>query len=448
MRPLRIISRPARPAGARTGLAAGLILAAGAAPAGLAQEFTGPVLSATISQRFEADSNYSLDSDSPGTSYFGDTRLAVGYDNETPTQSFSLGFNTGLRALRQARDDGDESEIEVASPSTASFGYSQEWSDAALAATARYRQRRVDFDRLDIDFDDDSGIPDSINRIDGDTTERRYDGALQLQLATDAPSSYAFSLDATRFDYSDDADNRTPRTTVSGEAVWMLELTPVLSSALTGSYLRYEADDDEDTELSVAEVDAGLNYAVTQYLTVGAGLGYADRRRDETIGGERVRTEDEEGATFRASVNYAFEDITVAGNLRVSDAAPDTRISGDIRAVYPLPRGRLNGRVFQNYTGSTDGDEVRVTGANLNLVRDLTSISRVGFGVRMALQENQDDPDDPDVRRLDATATFTYDFSEVLSADIGYQFRYRDEDDTARSHAVFVEIGRSFETGF
>ena len=442
MRPLRT---PAR----RVSLAAGLALAAGTVPVALAQDFTGSVLSARISQSFEADSNYRLDPDSAGTSYFADTRLALGYDNETPTQSFSLGFDTGLRALREARrEGGHESEFEVASPSTARVGFSQEWADSAFAATARYRQRRVDFDRLDIDFDDDSGIPDSINRIDGDTTERRYDGSLQLQLATDAPSSYAFRLDATRFDYSDDADNRTPRTTVSGEATWMLELTPVMSSAITGSYLRYEAEDDEDTELSVAEIDAGLNYAVTQYLTVGAGLGYADRRRDETIGGERVRTEDEKGPTFRASVNYAFEDITLVGSLRVSDAAPDTRISGDLRAVYPLPRGRINGRVFQSYTGSTDGDEVRVTGANLNLVRDLTSISSVAFGLRMALQENQDDPTDPDVHRLDATATYTYDFSEVLSADIGYRFRYRDEDDTARSHAVFIEIGRSFETGF
>ena len=49
--------------------------------------------------------------------------------------------------------------------------------------------------------------------------------------------------------------------------------------------------------------------------------------------------------------------------------------------------------------------------------------------------------------RFDATATFSYDITEQLSADIGYRFRYREEEpDTADSHAVFFVIGRSFET--
>lgn len=445
MRPFRLHRQPIRV----TGLTS-LLLAAGAVPATLAQEFTGPVLSATISQRFEVDSNYRLDSDSPGTSYFGDTRLALGYNSVTTTQSFSLGLNTGLRALREADDDenGDDFEFEVASPTTASLGYSQEWADAALSTSARYRQSRVDFDQLEIEFDD-FGVPDSINQISGNTTERRYDGSVQLQLATDAPSSYSFSLSATHVDYSENSDDRVARTTVSGGATWSLALTPVMSSVVSASYMRYEADDDEDTELNVAELDVGLNYAMTQYLSVGAGFGYADRRRDETIGGERVRTEDEQGPTLWGTVNYAFEDISLSGNLRISDAAPDTQISGSLQATYPLPRGSLNGRVFQSYSGgSSSGDEVRLTGASLGLTRDLTSISRVGFGVQMALQENEDDPSDPDVHRLDATATYSHDFSEVLSADIGYRFRYRDEDDTARSHSVFFSIGRSFATGF
>src|SRR5690606_17114534 len=165
-------------------------------------------------------------------------------------------------------------------------------------------------------------------------------------------------------------------------------LTPVMSSVVSASYMRYEADDDEDTELNVAELDVGLNYAMTQYLSVGAGFGYADRRRDETLGGERVRTADEQGPTLRGTVNYAFEDISLSGNLRISDAAPDTQSSGSLQASYPLPRGSLNGRVFQSYSGgSSSGDEVRLTGASLGLTRDLTSISRVGFGVQLALQE-------------------------------------------------------------
>ena len=49
--------------------------------------------------------------------------------------------------------------------------------------------------------------------------------------------------------------------------------------------------------------------------------------------------------------------------------------------------------------------------------------------------------------RVTATATYSYDLTEVVSADIGYRFRSRREDPTdAQSNAVFFQIGRTFET--
>jgi hypothetical protein len=186
---------------------------------------------------------------------------------------------------------------------------------------------------------------------------------------------------------------------------------------------------------------------LTTNLNVGASLGLSSRIEEETINGRRVRTEDDQGLDALARVNYAFEDFTVAGNLRVTTAAPETRYSGGIRVRYPLPRGQLYASAFQNYTGGNDGQEVRVTGAGFGLVRDLTLYSRFGVDFATAYQEDANNSNQGDTTRMDAGAFFSYDLTAALTADIGYQYRYLDEDDEpADSHSVYFEIGRSFAT--
>ena len=435
---------PTRATIRRSCVAAGIIAGAGGVSAVFAQNQTGPVITGTISQQFEADSNLRLDDETEGTSYFAETRLGLGYLSETGTQVFALGLDTGVRALWEA---GEDFEFVAASPSTAQISYGREWSDSSFETYATYRQRQVDFDRVFVDFDPDSGLPDTIERVSGNAIERRYDGGFDIQLATDAPSSYYLTFDATHFDYSEDTDNRVPRTSYIGELGWELEVTPLLSTAVLGSYYFYTADDEEETEITVAEFDAGVIYHPSDNLRLGFGIGYADRHREETIGGNRVTTEDEQGPTARATVNYAFEDFTIVGTGRITAAAPETRGSGDLRVIYPLPNGRINARVFQRYTGDSDGDEVRVTGAGFGLLHDINSVSSLSVDFAVARQENQDDPAQADIDRFDATAVYTYEFTEVVSADVGYRFRSRKQDPAdAQSNAVFFQIGRTFET--
>lgn len=410
-----------------------------------AQGLTDSTLTATISQRVEADTNLGLDDPRPGTSYFADTRLALGLLNETPTQVFSLGFDTGLRALWEAEEDFD---FTFASPSTARAGYGQEWATGNIDTFLRYRQTEVDADRLI--FDPDSDIPDDLRRIEGDAIERRFDAGVALRFATDAPSSYALELDATRFDYSDDPDDQNnPRTDVEGAATWTLELTPVFSTEVAGRYYYFEDESDRETETREAEVNTSLVYEPSEILRLSAGLGYTDRTRKERPGGggPRETIEDDSGITGLASVRYLFEDVTLNANARLT-TVPDTRFSGTLNAAYPLPRGRLTARAFQRYGGSNrGGDEVRTTGIGFGLVHDINTVSDLDFGVAFARQENLDDPDEPDTDRIDASATYSRAITEVVSASLGYRFRARDEgDEDPVSHAVFFEIGRTFET--
>lgn len=429
-----------------------LALALGASPLGLisgkggaalAQVVpAGPQFSATISQRFEVDTNIDLVDPSPGTSTFAETRLALGLLEEGPDRRFQLGFDTGLRALWQA---GEDFEFVLASPSTASLGLGREWASGSVTADLSYRQRRVDFTR-DV-FDPGLGFPDDpAEEQEGDAIERRYDGSIGLALATDRPSSYAFTLAASRIDFTEEEDDLTPRTTVEGNATWQLQFTPVFAGTLTGRGYYYDAENPQDTSITEAELTAGIVYDPTEVLRVTAGIGYFQREERETIAGTRV-TDDTTGASVRGTVRYAFQDVTVNASLRAA-TAPDTRLSGDFNLAYPLPRGQITARFFQTFGGGAAGDEIRVTGAGIGLLQDLDAFSRISFDVAASRRVDVEG-DDEDVDRVDFTTTFGYDLTERISADIGYRFRWREEGATsADSHAVFVQIGRSFVTGF
>ena len=419
-----------------------------------AQAFGDPLLTATISQSFVADSNYGLDDPRPGASYYADTRLILGLLNETPTQTFELGLDTGLRALWEADQDFD---FTFASPSTANVGYAQEWAGAALDTDFRYRQTEIDTaDPLDFDdlFDPDTGVPlppDDIDRSISDVTERRYDASVDLELATDAPNSYEFSLAATRFDYDETSTSRVPRDTFTGDALWRLRLTPVLSAAFGGGYSFYSADNLRETEIRTAEADAGVIYEPNEALRLDVGLGYADRRKEETLDAgeadERRVDDDRSGPVVRGGLRYQFEDVLVVADARWTKASVGSPFTGTLRAVYPLPRGELSGRVFQRKGGASSGSETEVQGAAIGLLHEINTVSALNFDLAASRQQDETAPFEPDITRLDFTATYSRALTEVVAANVGYRYRTFDQDrDDADSNSVFFELARTFTT--
>jgi len=432
----------------RAALAA-LPLAAVAGIPAAAQDATAPIstLTTTISQSAVVDSNYRLQDPDPGTSYYGDTRLGLDYLRSSPEQTFGLGINTGLRALWEADEDFD---AVVASPSRAYLKFNQEGPNTAFDANLRARSRRVDFNSpTDFDPGDGDQGSDNLDGLEGDTREYRYDANVGFQLGTNSPSSYEFRLLATAFDYANlDETNQVPRQSEEGQASWTLQLTPVLSTILFGSYYHYQSESDTDDEINIGEGEFGLVYQPGETLRIRGGIGYADRRREQTRNSVRETTEHDTGPTFRGDVRYILPDFTLFGNLRVSTAAPDTRVSGTFRASYTLRRGAINGRIFQQYTGGRGGDEERVTGAGIGIVRDINTLSRVGLDFSYATQEDLDNPNRSDIDRADITASYTYDITQSVSAEIGYGYRSKVEDPKdADSHRVYVTLGKTFETG-
>jgi hypothetical protein len=430
----------------RTTLAALTVAAAAGIPPALAQDQEAGLLSATISQSAVVDTNYDLDDPSPGNSYYGDTRFALDFLRQTGVQSLGMGFDTGLRSLWQAEQDF---EFQLSSPSNAYFDFLQEGPDTSFDAGVRLRVRRVVY-LGDLDFE--GAAPDDLTPFQEDTTEVRADADIGLILGTTSPSTYEFRLLATSFDYPNDPDpnndnSLVPRRSVAGPALWTRPVPPVFSTALFGSY--YYSSDETDDQLLVAEAEAGLVYEPSEVLRIRGGLGYADRNREEVnAAGVRETTQHDTGLTARGDFRYVLPEWTVLGEARWTAAAPSPRLSGNLRAVYTLPRGALTGRVFQRYAGGQGGDEVRVTGAAVGLTHTINTVSSLDFDASYAVQVNEDDPDDPNIDRTDFTASYIHEFTASVSGEVGYGYRHRIEDpDDADSHRLFLVIGKTFETG-
>lgn len=408
----------------------------------------GAVLTARISQSIEADSNYNLDDPSPGTSYFGDTRAALDYLRESSTQTFGLGLDVGVRPLWEAGQDFD---VVVASPSSAYLTYGQEGPNTAFNADLNALTRQVDASTASFVDTDGDLVPDTLEQGQRDTRSQRYNANIDFTLGTSSPSTYEFRLLATSLDYTNNADtNLVPNDTVQGQALWTLAITPVFAAALFGGYTYYTAEDNINSELNIAEAEAGLVYQPSENLRLRGGIGYADRHRegDDIVTGERHTIQDNQGVTLRGDLNYVLPNFTLFGNARWTAAAPTERLTGALVGAYRLPRGRVTGRVFQTYVGGRGGDEERVTGASIGLSRDINTISRVGLDFAYATQVNQDNPSEPDIDRTDLTLSYGYDFTESVSAEVGYTFRNRIEDPLdATSNRVYFVIGRDFVTG-
>lgn len=435
-----------------------LLLAGGAAIHGATAQVvvSESTLTARISQSIEADTNYDLDADSPGTTYFGDTRLGVTLLQSSENQQLRFSLDTGLRPIDQPEQDF---EWNLASPSAARFAFAQDFANNAFDIDVGARVNRVD--RLIFDFDedalfeDDFLLPEDVNLVSSDTLEQRLDLNTGFVLGTNSPSTVTLRLRATDIDYSgDNPEDFTPRSSAEAEVLWRLRFGPVLSSAVFGTYSYEDADNATDSDITDAEFDIGVIYEPSDDLSITVGGGYATReRRDiDAATGDRVTTEDDSGISLRAAVDYTTPDFNFGGNLRFTNAAPSARVSGDLRVNYQLLRSRITARVFQDFGfGSDVGDDERqVTGASLGYNYSLNELSSLGLNVSAATStQADDDGGDDDRSDVNFTARYSRSITQVVDASLGYRLTQRfDDPDDATSHRVFFEVGRSFVTGF
>jgi hypothetical protein len=418
---------------------AALILAAGAAAA-QGQALGDSTVTATISQTFEFDDNYRLQED-PDPAAYSDTRFRLDYLRETSTRQLALFGDVGLRLLWE---DGEDFDVTAADPAILGGRYGQDWADGGFDAYARYLYRRLDGVLTPQEF---SVAPDSLANFDGN--ENRISAGFDLALRTNSPSSYLFSLDATTVDYSnidtDQADSAVPSDAIAGEALWTLRLTPILSSGVVASYDYEKAENATDNEIRTAAIDAGVIYDPSENLNVTFGLGYEQRERLQTFSGERITTENNWGPAVRGGISYDTpEEFSIVANARYTTAAPDPRWTGDFQGDYLLPRGRLYALGYREYALDIEGDDTLFYGVGLGAEREINSLSRWGVDVIAANEVDTENPEVAAIDQIDATARYTYDLTQDVSATLGYRLRLQTEDGSAQSNAVFVTFGRSW----
>lgn len=425
----------------RASLAALILAAGGGVVAVNGQTLGESTVTATITQRFEFDDNYSLQED-PNPAAFSDTRFGLDYLRETSTQRLSLFGNVGVRLLWE---DGEDFDVTYADPAIVGGSFGQDWADGEFDAYLNYSYRRLDGVLTPLEF---GFAPDDLTDFDGN--ENRLRGGFDLALRTNSPSSYIFSLDASKITYSniddtDLTDSASPRDAVRGEALWTLQLNPILSSGVVASYDWERAENATDNEIRTAAIDAGFIYDPDENLNVTFGLGYEQRERLQTFSGERFTTENNWGPVVRGSVRYDTpEEFSLFASARYTTAAPDPRWTGDLNADYFLPRGRLYALGYRTYGLNSDGDETLYYGLGLGAEREINSLSRWGVEVTGNNQIDDENDDVADLDRIEATARYTRDFTQDLSATLGYRLRLRTEDGSAQSNAIFVTFGRSW----
>lgn len=429
-------------------LAAAAALAAGPA---VSQELDlpgGPLLTIGLSQSATLDTNFGLEDPRRGNSYFTDTRVSFGVLSETDVQSLGFGFDTGLRALWEADRDF---RFTFASPSNANLDYGRDWAGGGVDIGLDYTQTEVDADT--VDQNDDNNQTDAQDRLGVDATQYTYRGSLDLELAQDSPSSYTFSARASRIDYNRTSIDRSPRDTAQAEAGWRLRFNDTVSGAVNALYIYYSADNDAQTQVRFGSLDAGVIYEPSEVLRVDLGLGYSHRERREIRAPNSENpqrdTETDSGPAARFALRYAFQDVTVNGELRYTAAADGAPVTGQLRAAYPLPRGVLSGRIFQNKTGAASGSEARVSGVGISLDHSLNDLSSLAFDATAAYQVDETAPFEPDITRYSFSAVYSRELTETINASIGYTYRTFDQQpDYATGNIVFIEVGKSFSTQF
>ena len=365
---------------------AALVSAGAAGGAALAQELDpdanveGKILSATISQRFEVNDNYDLDDPSPGTSYFTDTRLNLGFLNATDTQTFTLGLDTGLRALWRG---GGGLQVHRRLADLRQRRLRQRVGERGLRRRPRTSASAgwTTSNSIDDFVTDEGALPDDLDQLQGDSYELRYDANVGVAFATNSPSQLRAALPRHQdrlYRGHPETRRRAPRSRARPPGP--CRLTPVFSSIVFADYLTYDADNAAETSLRVAEIDAGVIYQPSENLLVRGGIGYADRKREDTnAAGVRETTQSDNGPSMRGDFRYTVqEDFVLRGNAALHHRGARPAVHRQPGRHLPAAaRQPARAHLPELHRHQGGGNQARVTGASVGLVRDLNTVSRL-----------------------------------------------------------------------
>lgn len=409
-----------------------------------------------LSQRLETGSNIDLAVPADGTETISTTRLSFGLTSVTEISQ--LTFNASSALLLENSYDTDGLVTDIGNPDL-SFGYRREVANAAFDATARYRSDDVDA------FDTALGTDDQVGTLTEAAAAFRFETGRTASVGFEVGASYEEQ------DYEDTidpdlVDTKTERANVAA----ILRFSEVMTGRLGLDYSHVEEDDAAQTVTDTATATAGLEYLLSERLTLSGSLGYTEIDEEEfgvvdttsgpvgrlgfvygmtngTLNGEVVvaRSADEDvRTTFAIGRDLALPAGTLSARIGATQTdEAGTDLIGAVLWTQDLPSGQIDMRLERSVSYDDDDDEVEVESvAAVDWTMDVNALSSVGLDFSY---EISDAPSER-IEQAEFGATYNYSLTADWGLASGVRYIVRDDlDGRAESPSVFMEISRDFD---
>jgi hypothetical protein len=421
-----------------------------------------------LDQTFTYGRNEDLEVPAAGSSSLSSTRLSFGLVSETPIDRFRIDGRTQYRF--GTRDGESVSEFEEP---FLSFSYNRDGADSGFDIRGSFRRSQEDFNRNLDDFLNEEGVlelPVGFEDFSGEGVRTDYNASTRLVLGREAaPAGVTLELGIRGVDYSDGADDPDEET-IFGSSVFRLRLSPVFEGRIRYRYSRYTQDDVLFQERRhTHSVQAGGIYSISPVTSLDVGLGYT--RIDSNIPEDRER-----GINARFDLGRELPDGAIGISLNVDQTTDGQEGSLVLRRSLELPDGSLSGRIGASrlrvsgdvtLIGGLDWTRTLPTGrVSLGLDRsligddelryrttlfgnythDINEVSSVAL--RIGYVHRTETEDSNRIEQFNVGATYSHQLTRDWSLNTGVTYRVRDEANVGRatSPAIFIGIGRQFQT--
>lgn len=390
----------------RDGLAAAFVAAAVAGPV-MADD--GWSILGFLSQRFQGDTNLSLDPDKNDDTLGSTTTAGLTIASENSRSSFSV--SPSLTGTLFTGSNSDRNRI---SPSISANG-SHRVAAVDLSGGVNADARPTSFSELDTSaVDPITGIPD-LDLVDRNAVEISVNGNLRLGYDIDSRNRIAFGPNLRLRRFTNDGSTLSPSTTVgaSGDFLHRINSSIAATAALGARHI--DIGGRNGSKSLVLSADTGLQGELSPRLSLNGSVGanFSDTKSDNTGDSSTAI-----GLQANIRLGYqAREDLSFTFTARQS--------------LEPGSNGELQERSILN-AGLNHAINSRES-FNLNL-----GFSRQGASSTSAVDRDTE-------HQLRASIGYGIALTSDLTAQVGYGFRWvPDSGREATSHNVFVSFARNF----
>ena len=423
----------------------------------------------SVSTKLTVDDNYQLQPNSTGTSTFWDNSLGFNLSSVSGINDFTLDASGVYRYGKvPGRNLSGFEDPQLR------FRYVRSAVNSSLTLTGRYRH--VDREYLD-PFQIEQEEQQTGSFLGGGGTLTINNATLDYVTGINDPFSFALSLshDEKGYDATAMAANNTlfGNTTNSAAATATFNFSKVTALRLQAGQSDYSADDSVRTDRTTTDYSIGIVQDVNPVLLLDAQIGYSEVETT-TTGGVQMQ----DGLIGAVTLTRTMPNGTAFAGLNTTLNENGTSTTLAFGRDLQLPRGQFtavvggthtpSGNVYVTgqlaYTRQLRDSDLTLTvdrGVSTNTVSEDVLDTRVALGYGYAINNNSrlsltlnwgrsesaGIGTAPTIERTRLDAAYSYDLTQDWALTGGVTLRQRSDTSVsgdARSNAVFVSLGRSF----